>query len=451
MQYRISSFIAFLAGLIALGTTGCPQSTSSVDGLDGLLGGSGENTGNTGGTNGGNNGASGTLRAVRSTVACHVQAMVRAGNDVIAFGTGGAKGVSYIVPSGNDAAARTIPGSAAFNSYSLAVGGRNIFLTDGNFQVSVFNVDTHDLTPIDLNEVRLQNIPASQLESGHIQADGNYCAVICDASEVSDSVVIKAIDVSTGLPNVISFTAGSIGSAAAVQMVAVNNATQQVIAATSDSFFIFDITNPAAPPVQFPAGPNGIGATQMQFDGTHVLFHDAGGAPSARVLNVSTGAIAALAQNPSSASSLALRDGSFGYFVDRDASDSLGSQRRAGIGTISAAAVTTAADGDFIDGSSANNGQFGFGQSIAISPNGSTWFLAGSEIVGAGEYLQFSGGGTFATVADPSGVDELGCPATDVVCGDDVLAFKTGSGSSTVIGYVRINPTTATSSASAQR
>jgi len=263
--------------------------------------------------------------------------------------------------------------------------------------------------------------------------------------------VIKVIDVSTGLPSVISFTNSPIATSGPVQMVAVNSTTKRVVAATSDSFFIFDINNPTAAPTQFAADANSIGSTQMQFDGTRVIFHDDAGFPNTKLLNITTGAITTLAQNPSSGNSLAIRDGNFGYFVDRDSSDTVGSHIRSGIGSVTSATVTLATSADFIDGSTTNNGQFGFGQSICITQDGSTFFLAGSENVGSGEYLQVSSGGAFATIADPTGDDQLGCPATDVFCGDDVLAFKTGAGSDTVIGYVRLNASTATSSSSAQR
>lgn len=452
-----STFVPILAGVLAIGTTGCPELFSGLSVLDGVVGNigntgnTGDNTDNTDDNNGDNNNTNDDFSATKTSITCHVQSMVRAGEDLIAFGTGGAKGVSYIVPSGSDAAGRTIPNSSTFNSYSLAVGGRNIFLTDGNFQVTVFNADTQDQTPIALTDIRLKNIPASQLDSGHIQADGSYCAVICEESEVTDSAVIKVIDVSTGLPSVISFTNSPISNGEQVQMVAVDSTTRRVVAATSDAFYVFDINSPTAAPSQFDADISSVGSTQMQFDGTHVIFHDDAGVPSARLLNVTTGAITALAQNPSSGRSLALRDGNFGYFVNRVSSDSVGSHGRTGIGSITGASITLAADDDFIDGSTANNGQFGFGQSICITPDGSSFFLAGSENVGSGEYLQVSTGGAFATIADPSGDDELGCPATDVFCGDDVLAFKTGSGSDTVIGYVRLNATTVTSSSSAQR
>ncbi|MBI5864674.1 MAG: hypothetical protein HZB38_09225 [Planctomycetes bacterium] len=446
MKRLLSAFVPILAGALALSVTGCPQFFNPLTNSGGS-GGSGDNTNtNSGGGNTDNTGDSG-YTVVKTDIGVHSQAMVRAGNDLIAFGTGGSTGVDYIIPSGQDATGRTIPNSSNFKSYSLAVGGRNIFLTDSNFQVTVFNVDTQDQTAVDLGEVRLVSIPASQWDAGHIQANGDYCAVICEETDVTDGQVVKVIDVSTGLPSVISFTASPITNGELVKMVAVNESTQQVVAATSSKFYVFDITNPTGSPTEYDADSNGVGSgAQMQFDGTHVIYQDDAGFPNAKVLTLSNASITTLGLNPSTGSSLAIAGGAFGYFLDRDSSDSIGSHLRSAIGTDITTSPTIALVDDFIDGSTTNNGAFGFGQSIALTSDGTTWFLGGLESIGSGEYLQVSTGGAFNTIADPTGADTYGCPGTDVFCGEDVLAFKVGSQTDTTIGYILLNDSTAVSS-----
>ncbi|MCH8253153.1 MAG: hypothetical protein IID36_11935 [Planctomycetes bacterium] len=93
----------------------------------------------------------------------------------------------------------------------------------------------------------------------------------------------------------------------------------------------------------------------------------------------------------------------------------------------------------FIDGSTTNNGAFGFAQTAAITPDGSRLFIAGREGVGSGEYLQLSTGGAFGLFADPTGEDAYGCSGTDVSVTANTVAFKSERNNETVVAYIILN------------
>src|SRR5262249_25166532 len=138
MQNRFTRLmVSFVAGAALVATTGCPDTAA-------ILNGTSNNTNNGGNTNNKNNNktrgkGSNSFTVTKTNMNVHVQGKIAAGDDVIVFGTGGATGVDYIIPSGQDTAGRGIPGGSGFSSYSFAIGDRNVFLTDSNFQVSVFN------------------------------------------------------------------------------------------------------------------------------------------------------------------------------------------------------------------------------------------------------------------------------------------------------------------------
>ncbi|MBL8880758.1 MAG: hypothetical protein JNG88_16715 [Phycisphaerales bacterium] len=370
--------------------------------------------------------------AVKTSIAMHVQAKILAGDDMVVFGTGATSGVGFIVPSAGDTTAREIPNSDNFRSYSFAVGNDNIFLVDGNFQVTVYNTTGGSSTTFDAGDIRLKNIPSSAGDSGHIQADGAYCATLCEESETDDGNILKVIDTSSGTPTVISFTQNPADFAEGWEQVAVNAATQTVVAVIQDEIYLYDITQPTAEPVLFEPGDNGVGSTQIAFDGTYVVFQDDAGSPSTFILDTGTGTVTPLTNNPS-AGPVACNGGSFGYFVNMSADDSNGSDYRGGIGTSPGPGATLATVDDFIDGSTTNNGQFGFGQTMSISPNGDLWVMGGSENVGSGEYLQVNDGSGWSLFADSS--NDYGCPGTDVSISGNTIAFKSGSGSDTVVAY----------------
>lgn len=429
----------FATCAVVLGSTGCADLFSILAGPGNNLGNNNNNGINNGNNNGGNNnGGSTPFSCTVTNIPVHAQARIAAGDDLVVYGTGGFSGVDYVVPSAGDTSGRGIPDSGAYVSYAFAVSDKNIWLVDSSFQVTVFNAANASSTTIDVGSIRLARIPVGARSAGHIQADGNYCATICDSTQTTDGNILKVIDNSSGAPNVISFTQNPSTNSAAWTQLAVNAATQRVVAVVSDKFYVYDMANPDALPLLIEPGNNGIGATQIAFDGTYVLFHDNAGTPNAAAVHVGTGQVTTFANNPSTGE-LAAGGGSFAYFQNASADDQIGSHTRTAIGQFPGTSSTLAALNDFIDGATTNNGAFGFGQTLAVAPDGSTWFTAGSGAAGSGEYVQVSTGGAFSTLTDGSGQDTLGCPGSDVSVSGNTLAFKGGTSTSPTVGYVLLS------------
>lgn len=385
------------------------------------------------------NSNSGGFTPVRTQINAHPQGRIQAGDDVVFYGFDGANGVDYIIPSAGDVVGRGIPNAESYVSYSFAVAGRRAFLVDNSLEASVFDADTGNLDTLPLTEITLKNIPSSQYEKGHVQADGDFCAVICEETEVTDGKIVKVIDASGANPQVISFTQNPAPTAEQVEQVAVHAASGLVAVEAAGKFYIFDINDPTAAGVEFDAVAAGIGDLQMAFDGERILYADDSATFNAIVLDLATGDNLPLAENPAAGRRLALANGSFGYFLSNN---SVGAHFRSAIGVLDAGisatltTVTTAALDDFIDGSTPNNGLVGYGSTITVTADGSRWFIAGDEDIGSGDYLQTSTGGAFTVVPDPLDQDELGCPATDVHASANTVAFKTGEGSEVKVGYI---------------
>jgi hypothetical protein len=271
-------------------------------------------------------------------------------------------------------------------------------------------------------------------DPGNIQADGDYCITISEESDVDDGVIVKVIDVSDGSPTVIPLTTNPSTAAELVEQVAVDGETATAVAVADDSFHIYDINAPTAAPTVV-AVANGIGDTQIAVDGGYILFHDDQSPSEIGLVNIATRAVTGLT-HAAAAKELALAGGSFGYFVDRDAGDSVGNFQRSAFGTVPGPGATLAADDAFIDGGTTNNGLLGWGESIAVTPDGARWFIGGKTSVGSGEYLQTGTGGAFEVVEDPSGLDAYGCKGTDVSVSSNTVAFKIGLNTDTTLGYI---------------
>ncbi|MBN2563150.1 MAG: hypothetical protein JXQ75_19685 [Phycisphaerae bacterium] len=396
----------------------------------------GDGDGNGNGNGNGNGGGGTAMEVVQTAIASHANARIRAGDDLVAYGTEALLGVDYIIPSAGDTAGRGITDSDRFRSNSFAVAGKKIALVGDAgsailYQVAIFDsANPGDPTVIPATQVRLQSIPVSDGDAGHIEADGDYVVAVSDPSEVADGRMLQVIDVSGAVPVVTSFGTDPASSAWNVAMVAVDAASKQVVAAdtNADVFCVYDIDNPDTAPTQFDAsGHDGIhDNVQMAFDGQYVLYRNDAGYSKAMVLDTTSGTFTELefAQN-----NVALGGGKFGYFVDRDASDDTGGGRSAIGATTNFGSPTLAGDVQ-IDGYTNNNGLFGHGTNIVITPNGEHFFL---------NCLQHSTGGAFTTFTDPSGTNAYGCPGWDVSCTNNTVAFRsTTDGNNNIVAYIII-------------
>ena len=377
------------------------------------------------------------LVIVKTDIAVRHDAGLRVGDDLIAFGTGALDGVSYIIPSEAPTAGTPVPGGT-YRATGFAVGGRTIFLVDGNFHVSIYDVDAGGTPPMIAEEtIRLVNIPVGANDIGHIQADGDYCVVRCDAGTVTDGKIIKVIDVSGATPTVIALNnPPDVSSGFNVQQVAVDAATLRVVAAAGSpaALYVYDLTTPAADPVEI-ALPNGIGDVQMQISGDYLIALDDQGYPQAFLANLATPTVVALTDANGIADADIGAD-VFAFFADLDAADSVGGWHRTAAGEVPGPGFTKAALDQYIDGSTTNNGQVGFAGSLCVTPDGKYIFLADT-------YLQYStGGAAFVVPKDPENLDPWACPASDIYCSVNTVGFKTSatatSGTDQTVGYIRL-------------
>lgn len=409
-----------------------------------LTAGLGCGTGTPGGDpGGGGGGASNPLpfTIVKTDIDVRYDAGLACGDDLIAFGTSATTGVSYILPSTNPAAATAVTNAANYDNSDFAVGNRTIFLVGhvGSgiaFQVSVYNVDVAAITQtFAVNQIRLARIPGSQRDVGNIQADGTYCVVVCDQGTVADGKILKVIDVTGGVPNLIAFATNPAATGLQVQQVAIDSTTQTVVAAANGSFYVYDITTPAAAPVQIPS-PNGIGDIQMEIHGNYLIAVDNQAFPEAILVDLTTNTIRELT-DAQAIFDLAIGGSIFGFFANFDANDGVGGDQRAAVGVTPGPGFTKAATGNRIDGSTTNNGTVGFAGTMSITPNGGYVFLADP-------YFQYSqGNASFVVPADPNGEDPWACPAWDIDCTGNTVGFKTAgtraATTTTKLGYIVLN------------
>jgi hypothetical protein len=428
----VLTLVSMFALALFVGMLGCP-SAAPPPAADG---GTGDGGGTTDGGGGDGGGAAG-LTIVKTDIPVRHDAKLLCGNDLIAFGTetaGATVGVSYIIPSTAPTEGTAVPNSELYSNKAFAVGDHTIFLAGINtaslaYQVSVFDVSTATTTQtFSTDEIRLGTIPVGAYDAGHIQADGNYCAVICDQGTVTDGYIIKVIDVSGAAPTLIPFTNNPASSHFQVDQVAVEGTTGTVVAVADDTFYVYDIANPATAPTQI-AVPNGISDTQIAISGNYIIALDDQSFTEAFLVDLSTSSIITMTdaealKNPAISSTV---------FAFHSNAESVDSGERIAVGTLPGPGFAKPAADQYIDGSTPNNGSIGYGADVAIVPNGSYIFLSGA-------YLQYSSGDTSFTVpADPNGVDPYGCKAWNVDCSSNTVGFKTSmtfAGSDRQVGYI---------------
>jgi len=383
-----------------------------------------------GGGGGGGGGSAAPFTVVKTDIDVHHGAAIRAGDDLVAFGTAVNTGVSYIIPSTAPTVGTAVPNDGDYDSGAFAVGGDHIFLVGSNtgpigFQMSVFDATAGAIThTFPTTDIRLGNIPASEEDVGNIQADGDFCVVKCDQTTVADGKIIKVIDASTNPPTLVSFDTNPAASQFNVAQVAVDAATRQAVAVASHTFFIYDIDTPAAAPIQIVA-PNGVGDVEIEIAGDYILAIDNQGYGEAFLVDIAAQAVIALTTPGAGGSDVALCDNVFAFFADEVAEDRAGGHLRAAVGAMPGPGSDKAAVDQPIDGSTGNNGYVGFGGSMSLSDG----------------YLQYSAGNAvFAVLPDPDGSDVYGTPAWDAHCSANTVAFKTASdrsaSSTTKVGYI---------------
>ncbi len=370
---------------------------------------------------------------------------IEAGDDVVVFAD--PDGIYYFVPSVSDdetATATEIPNSGAlFGTKNWKLAGKKVALVRSTDAVSIFDTRTGALSDIPAGDITLDPFvqPVEPYRPGHMTSDGELIATINDDSEsspVDDGNAIKVIDVSGSTPVVISFPTPEEFQGGFDQ-VAVDARTRQVAAHgdnPDDFVYVFDIDNPTAAPRTFDLfDRDGLrDGIQMRFDGDHLLyrlrFED-----RTALLNLADDSITLFPVNNefNANSPLALAGASLGYFLAAEDADSIlaanGTVWRSAIGLVAEAPTTTPATQlDYVDTSGDEPdfyGEYGYGSTMAIIPDGTRWFIAGEGVIDANsDLLQMSTGGRFNVFTDPDGDTVTGrVMATDVSCSHNTVAF----------------------------
>lgn len=369
----------------------------------------------------------------KTNIDVHNGARIEAGDDIVAYGTGGFSGVDYIVPSAGDTSGRGIPNGNTYVAYGFAVTGKYIALVS-NFQITIYNTESGTATSFSSDEIRMPNLPSGIYTPGHIQADGDYVVARSDNS-TTDEKKVKYIDLSQTPPMVGSFDVDPTGS---VWHIEVDAESMRVLAASGSTFYLYDLSNPSNAPQTFDI-PAGINDERIfEFDGKYVLFQDDEVDERAWLLDVDTGSATLLTNNPAR-EEMALGGDKYGYYVD----ESFGVGSRSALGTLPGPGTNLAgpAGENQIDGGTNNNGFLGWGQQIDITPDGSYAFISGKGSIGSGEYLMYSsGGGSWMLFSTTDPADTYGLPGTDCHVAENLVAFKTGAGTTaganTKVGYL---------------
>jgi hypothetical protein len=425
-------------------TTGDDDTTGGN--TDDTSGGNPDDTNPTGGDATPDGGGSGELTVVKTGIPLRFDAGLQCGDDLIAFGTETAEhstvGISYVFPSESPTAGTPVPDSDQYDNRNFDAARRWIYMAGSNwgdipFQVSVLNVDTQDVTTFDTTDIRLGSLVVAAADPGRLQADGNYCVVICDPSEVTDGKMIKVIDVSSGTPTLVSLDQNPTDSVWQVAQVAVDGTTQKVAVAAEDSLWIYDLTHPTAAPQNI-VPPNGVGDYQMEMYGDYIIApsYDESGYDVAILIDLAANSVITLNEAEMSYA-LAIGGDLFAFFSYHDSDDSVGGAHRAAVGTLPGPSFNKPSMDNYVDGSYTSNGNIGYAQTMCIPPSGDYVFLADW-------YLQYSEGDTSFTVpADPNGTDTYGCPAWDIDCSENTVGFHSATdrtnGEEGVLGYIILN------------
>ena len=389
---------------------------------------------------GGDDSGTATLTPVKTDIDVHNAGRIAVGDDLLVYGFGAFAGVDYIIPSEGDTAGRGIPNGDGFVAGSFAVSGKKIALVS-NFLITIYDTATGTTTEIGEDQVRLVNTPVGIHSQGHLTADGPYIACRNNPSS-NDGNMVVVIDVSGDVPVIINFTNDPENS---VDHIAVDADAAQLAVSARDVFYIYDINDPTAPPTVYDTNPGNFGGVDgisdniFTLDGGFIFYEDnSDGGGNAVFLDVADGSRTTLTNNPAQGEQCH-NGGTFVYMLNRDSEDSNGNDARGGYGTVPGPGSSLAGD-EPIDGSTTNNGFFGWSQVCSVTPDGSLAFMSGRGSIGSGEFLQVSTGGAFSLIPDPDGSSNFGLPGTDVTTSATLVGFKTGqgtsTGSSTKVGYI---------------
>lgn len=352
----------------------------------------------------------------------HTKVLVRrdmpiaAGDGIVAFATGSSQGVGYFRV--GDDRPLSIPNGQSFRSDLFRVCGKRIVLTTRH-ELSVFDSVSGNVTPVPADDIHMRYQGGALYGPQLLHSDGYLVATVNEPSRVRDRAVIKVLDLSSAEPKVISlsnidFSASDVSSVAVSARhgyVAVGSQRKQAIfvapIATRAKFKKFDLS-----------GFDSFGDMQMALLDRYVLYQDRAGFSSVRVLDLESGQV----MTPE----LGTHGGSWGTSV----AAGKGLATWPGREPHATFVVWDPNGGTRLLESSGQDvpagfraGTFGRGNSAVVAHDG-TIFLAGSQSISEQKCLQVSDGKRWLAVRGANGEP---IPAIDVVLGDAMIAFKTGT------------------------
>jgi len=371
---------------------------------------------------------------------------IEAGDDLVVFAS--PDSIQFIVPTEYEdtiTEGTAIPGGGTlYETRTWKVAGKKVALTTGAGGVAIYDTVAGG-NPVEVSGVRLAPLPAEPYEAGHMASAGSYFGVICDPNEVSDGNPVKVIDVSGDTPAVISFpTPATADQTDTPEQIVVDDNPARVAVVWYNYIYVWDITAPENPPLEFLFNFGDLGdldrSVQISFDDDFILLRGDRLEGVVGLLNIAEGTVPELGNKaPNSPNEeVALANGSFGYFAAEEDVDQIftgGYVVRTTIGTTDDPAALVAPNrlDEPIDVESddciTTPGKYGYGSSIAITPDGARWFIGGVDAIDYDiEFLQMSTGGAFElfeeTATAAEGRSETGyIMASDVSTSSNTVAF----------------------------
>lgn len=368
----------------------------------------------------------GAMNVVKTGIPVHYRGKIAVGDSIIVYGTGVNKGVDYL--KAGDKQGRGIPNGERFSAMNFAVVKDKIFLLDmDNFSYHVFDTASGKMTAVE----GLKNRGASPLLS-----DGNYVLAIT-MNEAANKNQFTIIDLSGATPNVVldqPLWQGAIR----IQQVAFDAISGYLAVSTGDAIgsvlFKSGNTEPVSHNVK---DKGGVNTEQMTVNGDKVYYFSAeSGVRNLMELNLATGEVKKLSVNPAS-TAVASRGGTVAYFANRDAKDRSGTEARLVVMKKGGQPTIVVPTDKFVDGSTKNNGLHGFGNTIAITPDGNRIFISGKDSIGRTERLQMYDGKTIRLFPDATTKPAF-LQASDVVANASFIGFKVGTDAKTELAYIRL-------------
>ncbi|MBN1513128.1 MAG: hypothetical protein JXB13_14025 [Phycisphaerae bacterium] len=374
---------------------------------------------------------------------------IEAGDDLVVFAS--PDSIEYIVPTEYDdtiTEGTPIPGAATlYETRTWKVEGKKVALTTSAGRVAIYDTVAGG-NPVEVSGVTLAALPVEPYVAGHMASAGDYFGVICDPNEVNDGNPVKVIDVSGDTPAVISFpTPASAMQTDTPEQIVVDDSPARVAVVWYNYIYVWDITAPADPALEFEFNlGSALGdldrSVQIALDGDYIIFRGDRLEGVVGLLNIADGTVTELDNKaPNSPNEqVALAAGSFGYFAAEESVDQIftgGYVVRTTIGTTDDPTALVAPNrlDEPVDVESddciSTPGKYGYGSSIAITPDGARWFIAGIDAVDRDiEFLQMSTGGAFElfeeTETAAEGRSQSGyIMASDVSASANTVAFWT--------------------------